>query len=354
MRSKPETQGGRPPAALTLLLLSVALLLLSLFQWIELLVVRAGGTTVCAVNQTINCERVWDSPFALRVHQLTHVPVAGWGTVFSLTALTLSLLFAVRRRHGGPEGTRVAGLQWTAVAGMISCLIFAFASARAGAVCLTCLTTYVLTFGFAGAAFLMLPMQLLPPTPSALDGLLLAAGLTVAGFLVVLYPGQKTPHGGTSALPQSAGEGGPITLETMVPRLSAEDLQTLSDATAEYQRSAPPVKPHPPRLRNGPATAPIQVVDFTDVLCPALPTLHGVAGAGARDRAARLHRGGAAPLSAGPRVQSFRVPLRQYGNALSGRASADLPGGQPGGAHPGQRVALRAPERAETWRRPAS
>ena len=58
-----------PPVlgAALLLVLSAAACLLALFQWMELLVVRAGGTSVCSLGQTVNCQRVWDSAFAAQM-----------------------------------------------------------------------------------------------------------------------------------------------------------------------------------------------------------------------------------------------------------------------------------------------
>ena len=41
---------------------------LAMYQWFELITVRRGGSTVCSVNETVNCATVWNSPFASAVH----------------------------------------------------------------------------------------------------------------------------------------------------------------------------------------------------------------------------------------------------------------------------------------------
>src|SRR5687767_9061603 len=90
--------GASTPAAaalpllwpLVLLGLALAEVGLSIFQWNELLTLRAGGTTSCGINATVNCETVWNSAFASRMHGLTGLPVAGLGVVWGLVAAVVA------------------------------------------------------------------------------------------------------------------------------------------------------------------------------------------------------------------------------------------------------------------------
>jgi len=79
-----ETVKGWVPGVL--LALALAEVGLSIFQWVELRTVQAGGTAVCALNAAINCETVWTSPFAQRMGAITGVPVAGLGLVWGVAA----------------------------------------------------------------------------------------------------------------------------------------------------------------------------------------------------------------------------------------------------------------------------
>ncbi|MHB8876019.1 MAG: vitamin K epoxide reductase family protein, partial [Myxococcaceae bacterium] len=79
------------PAIAPVLLLVAALAesLLSLYQWMELVLVRSGGKAICALNATVNCTTVWNSSFASRIHGLLGVPIAALGLVWGLTAFGL-------------------------------------------------------------------------------------------------------------------------------------------------------------------------------------------------------------------------------------------------------------------------
>ncbi len=253
---------------MTLVGFSVATLMLALFQWMELLVVRNGGTSVCSINETVSCQRVWDSAFASRIHSMTGVPIAGFGLVWALTAFVLALQLSSRRIAGGgakAEEGLVSAIKWTSIAGIFSSMAFALASTLAGALCLTCLSTYVLVFGYASAAFLMLPGSVLPPQPAAAEGLLRAAGLSVVGFLLVLYPGLHTPHAGASPMPVVAASGG---LSDLLAHMSSSDQQMMSDVIGDYVKRPVTQATRTPRLRLGAADAPVQVIEFTDILCP--------------------------------------------------------------------------------------
>src|SRR5262249_553766 len=78
MRSgrKQGSEAGRGWVRGTLLGLALAEVALSIFQWAELRTVQAGGTAICSINTTVNCETVWTSPFAQRLGAFTGLPVA--------------------------------------------------------------------------------------------------------------------------------------------------------------------------------------------------------------------------------------------------------------------------------------
>ena len=80
-----------PLAPVLLVALGAAVSLLALFQWMELLLLRANGTTVCGVNEFIDCEKVWEMPIAKAIHGALGIPVAGLGLVWGLAAFGLSL-----------------------------------------------------------------------------------------------------------------------------------------------------------------------------------------------------------------------------------------------------------------------
>jgi serine/threonine-protein kinase len=241
--------------------------LLALFQWMELLIVRAGGTAICAVNDSVSCQRVWDSAFASRIHTLTGVPVAGWGLVWALACFVFSVVWVRQQLLGVESAAVVAALKWCAVAGVFASFTFAAASARAGALCLTCVGTYLLAFAFAGAAFRYLPQPGIPKGAVGRDGLLWAAGVVVVGFLLVLYPGLRTPRAGESDWLKKGSP--PVALTQLVQSLSPPERQLLSDAIDEYRRvPASPLGSQIGRLRLGSPDAAVRVMEFTDVLCP--------------------------------------------------------------------------------------
>ena len=74
-----------------LLALGLANLGWSLFQWVELVDARKGGKPSCSFNATLDCGAVWDGNFASAVHDLTLIPVAGWGSIWALIAVLLPL-----------------------------------------------------------------------------------------------------------------------------------------------------------------------------------------------------------------------------------------------------------------------
>ncbi|HZJ53579.1 MAG TPA: vitamin K epoxide reductase family protein, partial [Myxococcaceae bacterium] len=101
-RSKQPLETVRPWVPWTLLGLGMAEIGLSIFQWFELRTIQAGGTAVCTLNASVNCETVWTSPFAQRLGGLTGLPVAGLGVVWGLAAAVCAGALLWRARTGRP------------------------------------------------------------------------------------------------------------------------------------------------------------------------------------------------------------------------------------------------------------
>ncbi len=297
----PKPDASSSPSARSLFALAavgVAAALWSLFQWSELLVVRSGGSAFCGIGDAFDCATVWDTGFASTVHAVTGVPVAGWGLVWSVVALGLPLFALFRKVEGRPVASLVSAIRVTAAAGAVSVVVLASVSLTAGAVCLSCVGTYVLVgayaaialYGWRGAGF-----------PSAKPGVLGAAGVSLAAFLLLLYPGIRTPTpevtSGQAALSQAGAEhhgqpghhgqhgeagfaqGGGTSDEATDARLAdfVSDLgraerQGLADSLLIYQRS-PDVPLREPRAVMG-QPSPVHITEFSDVQCGHCARLH--------------------------------------------------------------------------------
>ncbi|MBZ4419369.1 thioredoxin domain-containing protein [Myxococcus sp. RHSTA-1-4] len=265
--------------ALALLVLGLAESGLAIFQWMQLVTLRGGGATVCGVSDTVNCETVWNSPFASRVHELLGIPVAGLGLVWGLVAVGLSALYLAWARSGRPVRPAANGLRLMAAAGVVSVAVFAAASAGAGAVCPTCVGTYVLVLAFAGVAGLGLPGPVVPAGGEWGATLKWTVGMTAAAFVAMLLPGRATPSASAptvaSLLPpapvSSSGQEAPpppASLEEFLRSLNREQQQFISDGLAQYRRGTPQPAFATARKLYGPADAPVKIVEWTDSKCP--------------------------------------------------------------------------------------
>jgi len=256
--------------AQVLLALGLAESALAIYQWSELLTLRGGGTTQCGISERINCETVWNSPFASSVHELFRMPVAGLGLVWGIVAVALSALYLVWRRNGYTVRPAVNGLRLTAAAGVASSLVFGAASASSGALCPTCLVTYGLTLAFAGVAWRMLPGPVLPQAGEWGRALQWTGGFAVAGYLALLFPGMQTPRASsaTEQIAHAPVEALPGSLEAYLTSLSPTEQQAVSNALARYRQEEPLPAHAPARNLYGPATAPVKMVEWTDSRCP--------------------------------------------------------------------------------------
>jgi len=211
----------------------------------------------------VNCAKVWNTEFANRVHEFFHMPIAGLGVVWAGAAILLAAGVFLMARRGDAGALRNAAKLWS-WAGLLSIVAFATASMRAGAVCPTCLTTYVLVGVYAFGALKLLPGGAWPKSnelgPAA--GWAIAAGALL--FIFALPKGLATPSVTTVKLDASnLGE-----LSKAFDGMSQQDLLMASVARAQFQlNTAADSAPYPTRMRLGPANAPVALTEWSDILC---------------------------------------------------------------------------------------
>lgn len=293
-----RSTGSRKVLALTILALGVALW--SAFLWKELADARTmGGDPFCAFGEAGACGELWDAPFASWVHLRTGVPVAGWGLIWGLAALALSGFVARRRAPW-------AALRWLALGGLAALVVLGIASAAEGLFCASCSVVYFLTAIFCWLAWNG------GGSSRWKGGWIPAAGALAVAYLLLLWPGLETPKSAAGETRQAlsaaarAGEGageagkeaskpprpsasglparfteGPGTgdpgrdrqLAALLDGLSSPVQQGISDLLVAFDQ-APALAEAPPRALQGPADAPVRIVEFTDTLCSHCATLH--------------------------------------------------------------------------------
>jgi protein-disulfide isomerase len=248
--------------------------LVSGFLWSELVVARAGGTPFCGLGEG-GCSALWDAAFASGLHRYTGVPVAGWGLAWGTVALVLPLLALLRTAEEREAPELLSAVRITAAAGLLSTFVLLGVAVGERALCPGCLLTYALVSSYAGIALFGWRRLGLP---ALAPGLGLACGTTLLVYLALLYPGRHTPQAGegkdsleaaraaSTPAPDAAGVAQAPDLAGFVNSLPPEALQLLSDSLYLYKK-APASPLPPPRSLWGPASAPVRITEFTDVMC---------------------------------------------------------------------------------------
>ncbi len=250
-------------AAMALLLLGLATAGLAVYQWYELHLVESGVRVVCSLNATVNCETVWTSPFAQALHQALGMPVAALGVLWGATATACAGWLLLRALRAEPVRDLVGASRLTAAAGVLAIATLAGASLGAGALCLTCLLTYALVVAYAAVAALALPRPLFPHGGEWWTSLGLPSVVAVVGYLVLLIPGRTVPQ----PSPLAHATANPGGLEAFLAQAAPAERQALSDNLALWRLNTAPEPLPPQRNRLGEATAPVKVVEWTDIRC---------------------------------------------------------------------------------------
>lgn len=267
-----------PRTPIVLIVLSLAAGLLGIYQWVELIHLRNGGTPpLCSINATFNCAGVWNSPLSDKIHAMSGIPLVGWGLSWSLIVLILALSLLYQTYKALPAGNTILALRLTTGVGVLVSLLLLGYSAAIKIFCPTCVLLYLLVAAAAYIAFARLKTHDTAWTKAGLTSIALLA-VTLA---VLLYPGLNTPREDlmTAQIAALAKEDNPSTqvsppvpaspLEAFLNSLPLNVQQLTSNALAVYRKAQlVPVPPDPKRLIFGAPQAPVQLVEWIDIRCP--------------------------------------------------------------------------------------
>jgi protein-disulfide isomerase/uncharacterized membrane protein len=296
MTTEEQTPNTNTSGYKALIALGIANLGWGIFQWVELVSARQGGKPSCSFNETLDCAAVWDGNFASTVHDLTLIPVAGWGSIWALMALLLPIFILKNSSENLKAATRL-----TALAGLASIPILGGVSFSMGVFCLWCIITYVLVAAYGFIVHSKTEGGLFQDLGK---GLSTSVGLLVLGVALAWVPASKTPKNqakaGLDALkeatqknnetpstatpaasaPTAANPDMPDTppkkvltkeqkdaqLGSFISQMPPEALQLISNFLAEYNKETKrPIKPV--RDFHGAENSPVLITDFTDARC---------------------------------------------------------------------------------------
>jgi len=263
-RKPPVRHTAHARAALGLLLLALAVAGLAIYQWVELRVVESGGQVICSVNETVDCETVWTSPFAKSIQDAVGMPVAALGILWGLVGAACAAWLLVRARSGRPIRDEMGAVRVAAGVGLLSVAGLGAGSFSAGALCLTCLLTYFLVLGFAAVALFAFPRPWVPKGGEWWTALGMPSVSAVIVYGILLIPARSLPAA-SLAVPSAAAR--PASLAAYLAKATPAERQAISDTLAEYRGQSVPGLLPPERNRLGDASAPVKVVEWTDIRC---------------------------------------------------------------------------------------
>ena len=247
-----------------ILLISVSLTILAIYQWKLLFDLERDGAVACAINEVVDCGSVWSLPLAKQVVSTTGLPVAGWGVAYGvvLVALSLGLVFA-QRPPGVPQVLRQA-LHVAATIGAVSVIGLAGLSFASGVVCLTCVFTYLLVGALVFSVWRFSRAQtskLVSPVSVGGTGILF---FVAAGAVRLLGP--EPAHSALAPQLSAEEKASPRSLAAYLEKLSALDRDALRDMAQKVSRQSRRSLP-PSRFLLGDADAAVKILDFSDLRC---------------------------------------------------------------------------------------
>ncbi len=255
----------------------------TIYQWLALIDLRnSGDKPLCAVSEKLDCSAVWDSAFSTTVHQYTSIPIAGWGLIWSVLILLLTLKLFIDSKNQKESSLVSSSLYIAAVIGLVGVAGLVIYSLSIAVFCLSCIVFYLVVIVIG----ITVIRNVKPPQLKLVEGSGLALGITVVLALLLYFPGQNTPlqsvfeqdlisdtsnqsnhQAGTKDSNESSASS--EELKNFISSQADEVKQYMSNFLEEY-RHAKLIEQtgDSSRLSAGTKDSPVKVVEWLEITCP--------------------------------------------------------------------------------------
>lgn len=231
-------------AAFIAALIGIGLSYISISEYFSIQKSGLENQSFCTVNSFINCDLVNASSYSM----LFGIPVAGWGLLFYISAAAFALFIKISKSN---KETALSLIWALSVVGVIWALRMAYVSIFVlNALCLTCLSEYVVTIFIMIALFAASRLSVIERIKMLFSSRVISPAITVAIIFGLGYVFTLSATGKAGQMP---------TDKEITELVAAHMRQSLYDIKPEDIKDAPVW---------GNPNAKTTIVEFSDFQCP--------------------------------------------------------------------------------------
>ncbi len=269
-------------AIFVLIVASIVGIFTTAYQWLALYALRkSGDKPICAVNEQLDCAAVWESAISTMIHQYSGIPIAGWGLIWSLLILLLSLKLLLNLKTAKDSSLVLNAMHISSLAAIVIVAGLALYSFSISVFCISCIVFYLVVAIIAATVLTMLKVE----HRSFISGAGVSLAITIVLALLLYFPGQATPLESVFSLQKTAStQNQGQANNSDIVNTSSENLSVLNDFISSQPEEVKQIMSNfleeyryakritlesdLTRLSVGSENSPVKLVEWLEITCP--------------------------------------------------------------------------------------